>query len=222
MADIVNRTEEWNGHSGEEIQKFIKTELNSCVGYFKSYDVDNTNNILVGFIDEITCEEWEQEYEVSTQPSKEALADAKVLSHTNVAKSIPEDFYSAQLVNLYGSNKYISIDKSVVIPVKYLYTFNKYNVGTSSFDVTEESDEGTLTIQAKQSTVTSWSDKTVKEMNMQINSSSEVKIDLTTFVDIDGKWDLRMRVTNGDKTIQSSWVTYTVIKTFIDINLKTD
>lgn len=201
----------------------IKEDLNVNIGYLYGVE-DTTNNqvVLLGFSSKETYLGWSNKY---SQDPLSGIDDADVLSKVNITKAIPQPFYSSQLINGYSSNKYISIDGNIVIPVKYSYTYNEYDLSNSSIVSNYLTDEGKLTIQAKKYTVSSWDDS--YEMILSIDSIKTendpfINVDLTSFIDTDGKWDVRMKVDTGDNLYSSSWIVYTVIKTKIDVSLTTD
>lgn len=201
----------------------IKEDLNVNIGYLYGVE-DTTNNqvVLLGFSSKETYLGWSEKY---SQDPLSGVDDADVLSKVNITKAIPQPFYSTQLINGYSSNKYISIDGNIIIPVKYSYTYNEYDLSNSSIVSNYLTDEGKLTIQAKKYTVSSWDDS--YEMILSIDSIKTendpfINVDLTSFIDTDGKWDVRMKVDTGDNSYSSSWIVYTVIKTKIDVSLTTD
>ena len=105
-------------YTGEQVQAILVSELKDKVGYFYSVDQGITSNMLLGFANETTFNEWYAEWynEESGIPDA-AFEDARVACKTSVAKSIPEPYYSSTLENKYASDRYISVPKTWLVPI---------------------------------------------------------------------------------------------------------
>lgn len=227
--------------SGEQVQEFVRTELKTRVGYFWSFSKNNIQNILIGFVNKEIYDAWLNDYKDpetgslnpnDTDKLTQALADERVVSYTEVAKGIPDPFYSAKLENKYSSNRYISVDGQISIPVRFTSTYNEYDAVTGELQISDLGEQGTLEIQARQDSTISWdSPNGISKTTQSILPTAYNKLDsdvdsiqyvnLTNFLS-NGSWELRMRVKNNtaDQTT-SSWVNYSVIKTSINVTLST-
>lgn len=226
--------------SGEQIQELVRTELKGRVGYFYSVSKNNIQNVLIGFMNKSAFDAWnakpeykdEQTGELDLEKLDLALADKLVLCHTEVAKGIPDPFYTAKLENKYSSNRYISVDGSINIPVRFTSTYNEYDATTGALNVSDLGEQGTLIVQARQDNSISWESNngiskiqtTIKPTAYDALDSAEGAIqyvDLTNFLS-NGSWEVRMMVKNNTKDeSESAWMTYTVIKTTINVTLDT-
>lgn len=224
--------------TGEQIQEFIRSELKNRVGYFWSFSKNNIQNILIGFMNQSDFTEWFNKYKnadtgtLSPEIIDEALKDSLVRCSTEVAKGIPDPFYSAKLDNKYSSNRYISVDGKISIPVRFTSTYNQYDATTGELQVSDLGEQGTLIVQARQDSSISWdASNGVLKMTTTILPTASNKldsdegsiqyVDLTNFLS-NGSWEVRMMVKNNtaDGT-ESAWITYSVIKTVIEISLRT-
>ena len=70
--EIQNLLENWHGHSGIEVENFIKEQLGNKIGYIYRFDTQKTIDVggeeitedacyILGFIDQATFEEWLQD-----------------------------------------------------------------------------------------------------------------------------------------------------------------
>ena len=216
-------------YTGEQVQAILVSELKDKVGYFYSVDKGITSNMLLGFANETTFNEWYAEWynEESGIPDA-AFEDARVACKTSVAKSIPEPYYSSTLENKYASDRYISVDGKILIPVRFTSTYNVYDATTGELVITNNSEQGDLLVQARQDNSVSWDSNSgitkqtykLQSTNYNDKEGSQI-VDLTNLLS-NGSWEVRMMVTStiGDKA-ESTWVYYSVIKTNIDVSLRT-
>ena len=178
-----------------------------------------------------TFDQWYADYQDKWN-TDEALADPRILSQTQVSKGIPDPFYSAKLENKYGSDRYISVDGQISIPLRFTSTYNEYDATTGELHVSDLGEQGTLEIQARQDSTISWDSpngisKTTQSIlptaynKLDSDAGSIQYVNLTNFLS-NGSWELRMRVKNNtaDQTV-SSWMNYSVIKTSINVTLST-
>lgn len=218
-------------YSGEQVQHLVRSELKKSVKYFHSVSKDTLNNAFLGFASQEKFDEWYAKYP-DRWNTVEALADPLILCQTQVSKGIPDPFYTAKLENKYSSNRYISVDGNIQIPVRFTSTYNQYSATTGELEVQDLGEQGTLEIQARQDSTISWdSPNGISKAEQKILPTAYDKddseegsiqyVDLTNFLS-NGSWELRMRVKNNtaDKT-ESSWITYSVIKTSINVTLST-
>lgn len=197
---------------------------------------------MIGFVSQAKYDEWFDAYKnpdtgvldpnnIDTAIA-EGIANNQIICSTEVAKGIPDPFYSAKLDNKYSSNRYISVDGKVSIPVRFTSTYNEYDVVTGELIVRDLGEQGVLEIQARQDNTISWDSpngitKVTQTILPTANDKSDSDEGAIQYVDLtnllsNGSWELRMRVKNNtsDKT-ESSWVNYTVIKTSINVTLST-
>lgn len=225
-------------YSGDQVQHLVRSELKNRVGYFWSFSKNNIQNILIGFMNETDFTNWFDTYKnpdtdtISPDDIESALLDDLVLCHTEVAKGIPDPFCVAKLDNKYSSNRYISVDGKISIPVRFTSTRNEYDAATGELIVSDLGEQGTLIVQARQDSSISWdSPSGISKMTTNILPTSYNKLDtdegalqyvnLTNFLS-NGSWEVRMMVKNNtaDGT-ESPWINYSVIKTVIEISLRT-
>ena len=215
-GDVLNNGE--YAASGDQIQKLVRTELKNRVGYLHCISENNVNNILYGFMDRSSFEEWEN----AGKDENSSL----ILSRTNISKGIPEPYYDVKLINAHTSNRFISLEGDIKIPVRFTYTYNEYNESNGELSITPQNEPGTLTIQARPNSNINW--ENAETMTQQIlpnsydNSNDTTEINITNFIPYNGSWEVRMSVSvdaNGDGQKQSSWVYLTVVKTKINIDL---
>lgn len=216
-------------YTGEQVQALLVSELKDRVGYFYSVDQGITSNMLLGFANETTFNEWYAEWynEESGIPDA-AFEDARVACKTSVAKSIPEPYYSSTLENKYASDRYISVDGKILIPVRFTSTYNVYDATTGELVITNNSEQGDLLVQARQDNSVSWDSNSgitkqtykLQSTNYNDKEGSQI-VDLTNLLS-NGSWEVRMMVTStiGDKA-ESTWVYYNIIKTNINVSLRT-
>lgn len=203
--------------SGDQIQNLVRTELKARVGYLHCVSENTLNNILYGFMNKESYEQWVND----GSPSESKL----ILSKTNVSKGIPEPYYDVKLVSMHTSNKYISLDGKINIPIRFTYTYNEFDPNNGELSITNQIGQGNLVVQARTNSIVEWVN--AEQMTQKINPSSYMdlnpttEIDMTNFIPRNGSWEVRMAVSvdTGTETIQSSWVYLTVVKTNIDITL---
>lgn len=229
-------------YSGKQVQTLVRGELKSRVGYFYSFSKNNIINVLIGFINEDKYLSWFDAYKdpqtgvLDPDNLENALKDERVVCYTEQSKGIPDPFYSAKLDNKYNSNRYISVDEKVIIPVRFTSTYNEYDAATGALHVSDTGDIGTLIVQARQDNTIGWDSLTgISKTSMPIiptpwSTNDEVagaiqNIDLTNFLTL-GSWEVRMMVVSNENNVtkkaESSWITYSVIKTSINVSLKTN
>lgn len=223
--------------SGDQVQNLVRSELKSRVGYFYSFSKNNIVNVLIGFMNYDKYLEWFDTYKdpqtgvLKPESLDVALESELVICNTEVSKGIPDPFYSAKLENKYSSNRYISVDEKVIIPVRYTSTYNEYDAATGELFVSDTGDVGEVVIQARQDNKISWDSvngimkTTVDIIPTPWNTEDSVEgaiqnIDLTDFL-TNGSWEVRMMAKSKSNAAESSWITYSVIKTSINVALKT-
>lgn len=215
--------------SGEQIQDLVRTELKGRVGYFYNVNKDNLNNALLGFANEDTYKAWTVKYPDELQKTDEAIGDkAFVMCSTIVSKGIPDPYYEVKLENKYSSDRYISVDGNVKIPVRFTSTYNAYDQTTGNLIITNQSEQGILTVQARQSNSINWdASQGISKLTTTINSTAInddkgfETVDLTNLL-TNGAWEVRMMVkSSGAHGTESQWIYYNVIKTNIKITLRT-
>lgn len=215
--------------SGDQIQNLVRTELKGRVGYFYSVNKDNLNNALLGFANESIFNEWFAKYPGDELKSEEALSDPLIMCSTIVAKGIPDPYYEVKLENKYSSDRYISVDGNVKIPVRFTSTYNAYDQTTGNLVVTNQSEQGILTVQARSNNTIDWNASSgISKMTTNISSSHITNepdgfsmIDLTNLL-TNGAWEVRMMVkSSGQHGTESQWIYYNVIKTNIEVKLNT-
>lgn len=228
--------------TGYQIQNLVRSELKGRVGYFYSFSKNNIQNILIGFANQSKYEDWFNEWKDADtgtlNPERidaalaEGLANGQVLCSTEVAKGIPDPFYSAKLDNKYSSSRYISVDGKISIPVRFTSTYNQYDATTGELQVSDLGEQGTLIVQARQDSSISWdSTSGISKTEQKIiptgydksdsDEGSIQYVDLTNFLS-NGSWEVRMMVKNNtaDGT-ESAWINFSVIKTVINVSLRT-
>ena len=220
--------------SGKQVQDLIKSELKSRVGYFYSFSKNNIVNVLIGFMNEDKYKEWFDLYKdpqtdvLNPEDIDEALKSELVICHTEVSKGIPDPFYSSKLENKYSSERYISVDGKILIPMRFTSTYNEFDPGTGELMVSNNSEQGDLIVQARESNDISWDSNSITKGTYKIQSTHyndtegfEV-VDLTDLLR-NGNWEVRVmaRSSVGTKA-ESVWVYYSVIKTNINVSLMTN
>ena len=228
--------------SGDQVQNLVRSELKGRIGHFYSFSKNNIQNILIGFMNQSKYEEWFNKHKNTDTGTLDpntidaAIAEGKregqILCSTEVAKGIPDPFYSAKLDNKYSSDRYISVDGNISIPVRFTSTYNEYDAITGELQVRDLGERGTLTVQARQDSNVSWdAPNGIIKMTTNILPTASNKLDsdegsiqyvnLTNFLS-NGSWEVRMMVKNNTNDgTESAWVNYTVIKTVIEISLRT-
>lgn len=215
---IIEFDRDWgesgNEATGKQVQDFIKDTFNKKVGRFYNVeDIPNNKSYLLGFKDEKSFDDW---YLMFRDNQLSGIDNEMVISKTSIEKAIPEPYKVIDLQNLHTSNKYISLDGNITIPVKYVYTDNKYDTSSGAIMVTPIDDDGILTVEAKQSGEWDQAYKTT----FKIKSNENSQIGLTEFLKSTGNWQVRMMVSTS-KGEESSWITYNIIKTTVDVKLNT-
>lgn len=217
-------------YSGEQVQQLLVSELKGRVGYFYSVDQGITANALLGFASRAVFDEWYAEWSATEGGVGQAaaLADARIMCQTSVAKSIPEPYYSTTLENKYASDRYISVDGKIQIPVRFTSTYNVFDTTTGELTITNNSEQGDLLVQARQNSEVSWDSNSgitkqtykLQSTNYNDKEGSQI-VDLTNLLS-NGSWEVRMMVTStvGSKA-ESTWIYYNIIKTNIDVTLTT-
>lgn len=213
--------------SGDQIQNLVRTELKNRVGYFYNVNKDNLNNALLGFANKANFEAWYAKYP-DTWNSEEALADELIMCQTIVSKGIPDPYYAVKLENKYSSDRYISVDGNVKIPVRFTSTYNEYDQTTGELITTNQSEQGILTVQARQDNSINW-DATSGIYKLTTNIGSTPITDEAGFETVDltnlltnGAWEVRMMVkSSGSHGTESQWLYYNIIKTNIKITMRT-
>ena len=226
-------------YSGDQVQTLVRKEIKARPGYLSCISKDNLNNVLLGCPDESSYNTWWTTYggEKLTDNDKWTAAlnagvtEGLILTYTIVSKGVPEDYDEVRLENKYISNKYISIDGSVQIPVRFTHTKNSYDASTGELIKEDIPEPGILTIQARSSENTNWDNATVFTMNLTPSSNTkdeQVVIDLNQVLKYDAAWQVRMKVTVDSVTAtesgakqDSTWIYYDIVKTKIDVNLNT-
>lgn len=213
--------------SGDQIQNLVRTELKNRVGYFYNVNKDNLNNALLGFANKANFDAWYAKYP-DIWNSEEALADELIMCQTTVSKGIPDPYYAVKLENKYSSDRYISVDGNVKIPVRFTSTYNEYDQTTGELITTNQSEQGILTVQARQDNSINW-DATSGIYKLTTNIGSTPITDEAGFETVDltnlltnGAWEVRMMVkSSGSHGTESQWLYYNIIKTNIKITMRT-
>ena len=213
--------------SGEQIQDLVRTELKKGIGSFYCVSINNLENILLGFADNDSRQNWLDQYK-DAPTGEEALNSVLIKSSTKVSKGVPEPYYDVRLENKYISDRYISIDGSIKFPVRFTYTWNEYDTVTGDLIITDQPGTGTLTIQARTSSSEAWENSLSMQQELTPNSSKDTnaltELELTNFIPRNGNWEVRMMVSVTTETgeVQSRPIYMNIVKTEIDINLETN
>ena len=238
MSDTINRTlvmtDDWGSvtregvtspATGQEVQDFIKTQLQNKVGYYHIISVGNDNRLL-GFADLDSFTDWENYIaEKKWQADSEEAATApQVICYKDISKEIPKPYFSLSLIsNLDNAdNKYVSIDGEVVLPITMLCTYNEYN-DKGELTTSPESTDAILYIEA-----TTGASKKSKRLNVHIDAGGtqlELNVELKDLMPTDGTYTVKMYLEAnnlGDSKVTSSSKTFVVVKTKIDVDLITD
>lgn len=220
---IIDFDKDWgevnNESTGKEIQDFIKYHLEKIdnkVGYFHNVDGGNTISYLLGFEDKTDYDKWVEKYPNNQLDGIDDEEYVKVM--TPIAKATPEPYYTVSLQNLYTLNKYISLDGNVILPVKYIYNFTEYDAAGNAI-VTDQHETGKLMTEAILGN--DWTRPDVTH-TMDIEPNKNTNVDLTSVLNQDGNWKVRMKVHCEEQGKDSPWIMFNVIKTNISVNITTD
>ena len=200
---IESITEDWGldsrnqlPYSGESVQEFIKSSLNSKIGYRKISDERESDGFYHtrSFASKATYDKWVTTREDSLVLQDEILPD----THQQGAS------YIVNLETKSNTNKIVSLDGTVKLQLKY--TSKKYNPidsSTSHFD-----EVGTLIIEHRTSLVGSWS----KVASISISSRPEDdlnydEIDITKYL-FNGNQQLRVKVIGESSQETTSYITF--------------
>ena len=217
MADNVyngelTMTDDWGDvgglpASGSAVQKFIKDQINGKPGYFYSHDDESNNqNILLGFVDEASYLKWMDE--TNGDVSKKDY----FISETRINKSTPQPYDTVSLENKEDGNVIISTDGTVVIKVKFNST--NYKPEGGEMIATPTNEDGLLVVEKRSGS--NWQ----QLFTSTISSKQVVEVDLTDYLN-DGSHEIRMRVTGETTQLSTSWVSWDVTKTILDITFAT-
>lgn len=215
--------------SGQAVQNFIKSQFNTKPGYFHTISKSKLVNVLLAFTNEDTFVGWNNKHSdaISKGDFEAALADSRILNSTEISKGIPDPYYDIKVVDKTDLDKYISIEGDIELSIELVCNYNHYNADNGDL-ITEPKTGivGTLSIEAVQNG--DWSNTSgilSKSMDVMIEGGDKNKkvIDLTDLLKADGNYLVRMRLTTnpGVGDITSSWTTFNVIKTNININFNT-
>lgn len=215
----LNFNDDWEGCTGGEVQNFIKHHLERIdgkVGYFYNVDGGNTISYLLGFEDKTDYDKWVERYYPEEIKGIDDTDYVKIKTPINKAK--PNPYYTVSLQNLYTLDKYISLDGNVILPVKYIYNFTDYNASGDAI-VNEQYGTGELIIEASSSNdLTNPDVKTTMDIESNVNTN----VNLTSILNQDGNWKVRMKVYCEEREMESPWIMFNVIKTNISVTLTTD
>lgn len=217
-------TDDWGGFddgsknrpaTGQEVQDFIKDQFtqidNNKPSYFFSIDdTEKNQNILLGFKDIDSYEEWFGDGENLD------LNSTKILSKTTLNKSVPEPYFVANIESATPTN-YISLDNNVVLKFKFTYKKVDQNAGT----VTDaEADNSIIVIERRSSSNDSWS----SIYESIISPSPEYnEINITDKCN-DGLQEVRITISNSEGFINpfSTSIKYNVTKTKVELKYAKD
>lgn len=201
--------------SGQSVQTFIKDKLNSKPGYFHTIPGENNDNILLGFADKTAYDNWD----------KTNLEDKSIITKTYISKGVPDPYFDLRIINKHSTEKYISTDGTVVLPIQIIYDYIKYDENTGKADIIHQGGSVELTVNAINGT-TQVHETYIFQMDPLKPNDGHFNIDLTTLPGFGyGSWVVEMYckatgIENGiPKEITSISTYIPVIKTEIDISI---
>ena len=193
MADI---NISWEGHTGTEVESWIRAKFGSKVGLWKVVQDGDNNNVIVGFASD---DEWELWRELSDTDKwgEEGLA---LMVTSAVLPSVEgSDTYSASLT-LQSTPDTIQATRDVTVNVKASSTVTYAAGGTENIQ-----EDMTVQIQTKTSANDSWT--TRAEIIVAANLSSFTAINLKNYL-YDGTNYVRMRAVG--EYASSIWRSFTL------------
>ena len=193
--------------SGAQVQALIKD--NTVTSLHSFIDTVKSEVYILGFKNEDARTQWIDKYK--TEPLI-GLNDG-VICYTKFEKEQPQPYKVVNLENLSGSDRIISIDGTVKLNVR----FNSYEFDPNTNSTNDIVEDGIYTIQSRLNSNYAWTD--VDEGKLDSNIGKE--IDLSNKLN-NGTYQVRIQVTGVDTKMTTSWLTYNVTKTKIDLTFEKD
>ena len=193
MADINTS---WEGHTGAEVESWIRAKFGSKVGLWKIVQDLDSNNVIVGFASEDEYDEWD------------ALSDENKWGEVGIALMVTKavlpsvegsDTYSTSLT-LQSTPETIQATRDVVVNVKASSTVTYAAGGTENI-----MEDVAVQIQTRTSSNDSWT--TRAEVIIPANESSYREINLRNYL-FDGTNYVRMRAVG--EYASSIWRSFTL------------
>ena len=219
MADIQNLAEAWQGHTGTEIEAFIKAQFNGNVGYFRwSSQIDSSNNYhLEGFASADDAALYDSDPETY---GSLMLIDAQLPIST-----VQGDSYGAYLfTNADTTANIVVAERELSIPLRF------HAVRNSNGERLNMGAKGTLQIQRSMDNGSTWT--TVGTLAGAIDSTDYSNTTTYTNIEIgqflaEGRQLIRIRASftytddnNQDRIQYSTYVTAASSITYTQLRLE--
>lgn len=196
MADISSITAAWEGHTGLEVETFIKNTFKGKVGLWKIVQDLDSNNVIVGFASEDEYDDW---YALSDENKWGETGLALMVTKAVLPSVEGSDTYSASLT-LQSTPDTIQATRDVTVNVKASSTVTYAAGGTENIQ-----EDMTVQIQTKTSANDSWT--TRAEIIIAANLSSYTAINLKNYL-YDGTNYVRLRAVG--EYASSIWRSFTL------------
>ena len=219
MADIQNLAEAWQGHTGSEVEAFIKAQFNGNVGYFRwSSQIDSSNNYhLEGFASAADAALYDSDPETYRSLM---LVDAQLPIST-----VQGDSYGAYLFTSADTTANIVVaERELSIPLRF------HAVRNSNGERLNMGAKGTLQIQRSMDNGSTWT--TVGTLAGVIDSTDYSNTTTYTNIEIgqflaEGRQLIRIRASftytddnNQDRIQYSTYVTAASSITYTQLRLE--
>ena len=128
MADINSITTPWEGHTGLEVETFIKNHFGTKAGYLKVVQDLDSNNVMAAFADADTYDEWNS---LSDENKWGETGLAMMAGHAVLPSVEGSDTYSTSLT-LESTPSQIQATRNVSVNVKASSTVTYAAGGTEN------------------------------------------------------------------------------------------
>ena len=209
MADISSITTPWEGHTGSEVERFIKEQLGSKCGYFRWTQIDNYY-YAEGFADDDSAREYD-----SLTPEQKAESGLLLFHEQLPISTIQGDSYSARLfTSMDVSQPIVTAEKTLLVPVRFC------GVKTSDGERMNAGIDGTLHIRRGNTEV-----GTVALHSYDLDSTAYETVDVGRYLQ-EGEQSIRLYVTfqytDADETVRTASSSYITISRVILTEMRLD
>ena len=209
MADISNITTPWEGHTGSEVERFIKEQLGSKCGYFRWTQIDNYY-YAEGFADDDSAREYD-----SLTPEQKAESGLLLFHEQLPISTIQGDSYSARLfTSMDVSRPIVTAEKTLLVPVRFC------GIKTSDGERMNAGIDGTLHIRRGNTEV-----GTVALHSYDLDSTAYETVDVGKYLQ-EGEQSIRLYVTfqytDADETVRTASSSYITISRVILTEMRLD
>ncbi|MBO4786493.1 MAG: hypothetical protein J5510_05450 [Prevotella sp.] len=209
MANIANLSEEWQGHSGAEVQAFLKTQLASRYGYLHiptTKEQDGYYHIYC-FASHDDYTTWSSNRETYASL---LLQDVTIPISTDIGKTYAARLYAQET----PTDAIISVTKSKIIHLRFCGVETENSVSTNS------GIQGTITFQRSTNGGETWTTVGTTRLSSRDTSSTTYdEVDIGQYFGVTNPQQIRMRASyvvydDNDDIIASpvsAWITFTDI-----------